>query len=421
MLGRLDSVVSMRGMLLALLPALATLPAAPAAGTSDRGCEDIYPAMALGPFPADAATTTPLFYASEESANGSFAVHWTGLACGRKDVSVTAEYSDRPGSATENGDYLVPEEQRTPPVCESGCPTDATITFPLVNDLVIEPPVEALSIELSNPVGGSLDPPSTSPFVLVDDDGVTDRVGLDELQYGLSETYPTLSVAVWRGGPAAAAVEVPYSLDPGPAASATPGADYQVTSPNPLVFAPGDRVELVTLSIINDDAREGDETAQLSLGTPTGAELASPTTKVLTIADNEESIAPTSRLHHPRNGWTYPPDDYRIREIHVFTNDEGGAEVVRAELALRSNLRGGGCAWYGGKRFRPGSCDRERWLPLQELEPDFYFIRMRELPTSARGSITSYTAFTRALDGAGNLERDFQKGRNRNTFDVGRD
>jgi hypothetical protein len=50
-------------------------------------------------------------------------------------------------------------------------------------------------------------------------------------------------------------------------------------------------------------------------------------------------------------------------------------------------------------------------------EPDFFFIRMPALQPS-RGTIETYTAFSRATDGAGNKEQRFEKGRNANTFDI---
>jgi hypothetical protein len=39
------------------------------------------------------------------------------------------------------------------------------------------------------------------------------------------------------------------------------------------------------------------------------------------------------------------------------------------------------------------------------------------LPESV-GAIASYRAYARAFDGAGNVERRFQRGRNANTFEV---
>lgn len=385
---------------------------------ASQGCSDTYPAMALGPFPEE--TSAPLFYGSDTSASGEFNVRWTGLSCGR-DLRVDAEYADESGTATSPGDYVVPEGQRTPQVCESstnspGCPQEAEITFPVTNDLAPEQVTESFTIVLSNPMGGSLDPPSSAPFVLVDGDGAT-RVAFDELAYPGSESASTLAVAVWRAGPATAETQVPYEVRPATEEPAT-GADYAVTSSNPLVFAAGDRVEIITLAIVNDTIPEPTEGLELALGTPTGATPATPSTKVLTITDNEESAKPESRLHHPRNGRTYAVGDYKLREIHVFTKDTGGSGVVRAELALRRTMRGGGCVWYTGKRFRRGRCGEERWLSMRSYGPGLFARRVSELEPSVGTWIASYTAYSRAVDGAGNVEGNLDRGRNANTFEV---
>ena len=139
---------------------------------ASQGCADTYPAMALGPFPAEAPTSTPLFFAADDAGSGTFSVRWTGLSCGR-DLRVDAEYGDEPGTATSPDDYLMPDGQRTPQVCESsnnspGCPQQAAVSFPLPSDLAPEQVTEDFAIVLSNPMGGSLDPPSTAAFVLVD-------------------------------------------------------------------------------------------------------------------------------------------------------------------------------------------------------------------------------------------------------------
>ena len=388
----------------------------PIPASAAASCADIYLAMSLGPFPADAPASTLLFYAAE-TAGGSFTVRFTGLVCSEdQDTGITAEYSDSPGSAQEGLDYVIPEGQRTPMVCQSRCPSRASVSFPLMNDPDEEPVVERLTIELRNPSAGSLDPPSSAPFLIVDDDGAADRVGLDDLPYSSGETEGLLAVPVWRAGPAAGTVRVPYTVGSG---SASPDTDFRVTSPNPLTFGPGDRVELVTLAIENDRADEEEETVELALGTPEGATLAAPGTKVVRILDASTSQgALQSRLHHPRQGRTYSADDFRVREIHVFTEGPGGAAVAKAHVALRSNLRGRGCAWLTGKRFRPGPCGNPRWIDLKSYEPDFFYVRLRPLRPS-RGTIKSYTAFSRALD-AGIVERSFAKGRNENTFEVKR-
>jgi hypothetical protein len=136
-----------------------------------------------------------------------------------------------------------------------------------------------------------------------------------------------------------------------------------------------------------------------------------------TITDNEETIPPTSSLHHPNQGKKYRASHYLIREIHIFTQDQGGAGVTAAEFALRRNMKNKSCQWWTGKRFRKGDCEKERWLETDIYETDFYFIRLKELEPSV-GKVRDYTAFSQAIDGARNVESGFEVGRNANTFEI---
>jgi len=136
-----------------------------------------------------------------------------------------------------------------------------------------------------------------------------------------------------------------------------------------------------------------------------------------TITDNEESFPPSSSLHHPNQGKKYSPSKFLIREIHIFTTDEGGAGTVAAEFALRRNMKNRSCGWWTGKKFKNGKCDAERWLKTEQYETDFFYIRMPELPASV-GKVKNYTAYSRAIDGAKNVEGDFEVGRNANTFEI---
>jgi hypothetical protein len=45
---------------------------------------------------------------------------------------------------------------------------------------------------------------------------------------------------------------------------------------------------------------------------------------------------------------------------------------------------------------------------------------MKQLKPSVKTKIKNYTAFSRAIDGAGNVEKDFTKKRNANTFEIRR-
>jgi hypothetical protein len=76
---------------------------------------------------------------------------------------------------------------------------------------------------------------------------------------------------------------VPYSTSDG---TALADLDYAAAS-GTLTFSSGETSKTFTVPILNDNLTEGGQTIHLELGTPTGAWLASPSTAVLTIADND--------------------------------------------------------------------------------------------------------------------------------------
>jgi hypothetical protein len=416
----------MNGKAASLLVASLALALPPAADARPaRACGDIYPSMALGPLPPE-AETTPFFYGVEES-SGSFSVHFTGIDCGFR-LETTAAYMASPGSAGVT-DYTLPPD-RTKPVCgtpKDGCPSQQSVLFALSADTEVEPVVESFTISLSDPqVNGNpnpfaLSPPSSAAFLIVDADDPT-RVAFDELLYSRSETYSALTVPVWRAGPLHSAATVPFTVRPGPGTPATEGEDYSVASSSPLTFAVGDPVEVISLSIVNDKVSEPEETVELTLQPPAGAALATPSSKIVTIQDNEENAPPTSRFHHPRHRWKYKKSDYRIREFHVFAHDEeGGSGVVAAEIAVRRNLENGKCAWKTKKGWQKKDCSNRHWLPTKYSPVgDLFYYRMPELKSSVGTRIKNYTAFSRSIDGARNVEKEFAEKRNANTFEIKR-
>jgi hypothetical protein len=173
-------------------------------------------------------------------------------------------------------------------------------------------------------------------------------------------------------------------------------------------------MKLIPIQVIDDAEQEPKETVDVSIS---GDGVEDPKSVTFTITDNEEGFPPSSRLHHPRQHWKYAASDYRIREVHVFTEDTGGAGVIAAEFALRRNMKDKSCAWFTGKKFKKGKCDHVRWLKTGQYETDFYYIKVPELTPSV-GSIRDYTAYSRAIDGAHNIEATLEVGRNDNTFEV---
>ena len=131
---------------------------------------------------------------------------------------------------------------------------------------------------------------------------------------------------------------------------------------------------------------------------------------------------PSSKFHHPKHRGVYPREDYRIRELHVYAADNhGGQGVTSAEAAVRRTSKNGSCAWWDGKQFVPGDCATPTWLEMPAYDRGyFYYYRLPSLkPSNGRKTkVQEYTAFARATDAAGNVEGEFEDGRNVNSFDI---
>jgi hypothetical protein len=176
-------------------------------------------------------------------------------------------------------------------------------------------------------------------------------------------------------------------------------------------------MKTIELQVVNDSAAEGDETLRVELS---GGAVGGISSTRVTIVDNESDFAaPRSRLHHPKHDRTYRRTDYRLREIHVFTNDDPSG-VVTAEMALRKKKRSGACAWWGRSGFVAGPCGSPRWIGMEQVNPSFYLFRLPKLKPSIGTPVKNYTMYSRAADGAGNVESAMRVGKNANRFEVSR-
>jgi hypothetical protein len=353
------------------------------------------------------------FYLGPEPDTGqnpaAFIVRLTG---GCEDF-MGASYDQANGTAVEPGDY-----QRTPGTVGELVPRDDTKDqlrhVPVNEDSSTESIVEAAQIFLHSPVNAALSSPSSAPLYIVDTDGDT-RVGFDPDPYSQSETFAPVRIPVFLAGLATGGT-VSYSIEPSGASPATPGADFTGPTSGALTYAAGERMKTIDLSLVNDDQGEGPEEVTINV-----SGLGPATSTTFTIVDNEESVSPTSRFHHPRHKWKYKKSDYRIREFHIFAKDEGGSGVVASELALRRTLKNGKCAWLTKSGWQKKDCQNRTWLPTKYDDAgQLFYYRMKQLKSSVKTKIKNYTAFSRAIDGAGNLEKDFIQKRNDNTFEIKR-
>jgi hypothetical protein len=104
--------------------------------------------------------------------------------------------------------------------------------------------------------------------------------------YTVSEGAPTLEITVTRtGGSGAASVEISTV-----AGTASERNDFTLISRR-LYFSAGETTKTVRLSVIDDFRIEGDETLTVTLSDPFNASLGAPSSAVVTITDNDSSVA----------------------------------------------------------------------------------------------------------------------------------
>ena len=397
----------------AVLPALAVAATLLIGVGPSLACASNHINVNLTGFPGE-AVTRPLYWVVEGQGPGRFYVRVFGTTCDGTTVDINYDVQSR--TATTPEDYNPTSGTITivnGPGHQDTQSRDVTING--VTPLGQEPPVEAAEVVLSSASNARLIYPSSAPLFIIEDDGPLSQVSLADGPYSQSESQGPGGVAVFRGGNASNPETVNYTISPGAVSPATPGSDFNAATSGQVTFAAGDRAELIPLTIVDDATREGIETFTVSIS---GVPVTGTSSITFSIFDNEENKPPTSQLHHPKEQLRYPVDDYRIREIHVFTADTGGSGVKDAELAIRQNRKDGSCQWYTGKGgFEVGDCAKERWLSMSLYQPDFFLRAIDRFPGSA-GRILDYTAFSRAIDHAGNVEQTFDTGRNKNNFEI---
>lgn len=281
--------------------------------------------------------------------------------------------------------------------------------------------LETVNLQLSNPSSGAVVAyPDDAVLTIVDDDGPS-RISFEFASYSTFENRSSLLVRVIRSGTTGALASVTVRTAPG---SAVAGDDYTHTEKK-IEFSVEGRYGTVTIPLLNDTTVEGSETFSVQLSGATGAELMPPSTATVTLLDDDSATtpdneAPYTAFHQPLHAHTYSARN--LQDFIVFMQDnDGGSGMDRVQLAIRKNLSSGGCRWWTGSDFVRRACDDKTWsnTPASEYSETTVFSLGRKLNPSTRGSgIKSYTAFSRGWDNVGNKQTVFDKGQNKNTFEI---
>ncbi len=217
----------------------------------------------------------------------------TVLRTGTAATNTTVAYSTVALTATAGSDYTAASGTLTFATNE----TSKNIVITLLNNSVVESD-ETFRVILSSPTGGPvLGPKNSADVTVVDDDiGVT----LAGATASVSEGGTNIILTVTRSGGLTNTVEVDYATSD---LSATAGADY-TTATGTLTFTNGVTTQTITVTVADDSDVETNETFKVTLSNATGgATIVSPTNTVVTIIENDSSLAfTTNAVSPPENG-----------------------------------------------------------------------------------------------------------------------
>ena len=158
------------------------------------------------------------------------------------------------------------------------------ILIPILNNS-LKQPNRTFRVTLSNPVGVTLVTQRTATLTIVDND---QGFQFELASYSVAEDAGVARINVLRGtDDTNSAVSVNFATTD---LTATKGLDYAGIT-NTLSFAPGEKIKLVTVPILNDGVKESSKNFRVTLSNPTGgAVLGSRTTATVTILDNDPGL-----------------------------------------------------------------------------------------------------------------------------------
>ena len=198
---------------------------------------------------------------------------------GGKHGGVTVDYATSNGTATAGADYTAASGTLT----FGAGQTSRTFAVATIQDKAAEGP-ETLTLTLSNPDGGADLGASSVATVLIKDN--EPKVRFSAAAYRVGENAGTAKITVVRAGNTAGEVTVDYAATAG-TASAGPGGDFTEVA-GTLTFGPGQVSRSFKVPILDDSVVDGLKTVILQLTNPSpNAWLATPSTAVLTITDND--------------------------------------------------------------------------------------------------------------------------------------
>ncbi len=301
---------------------------------------------------------------------------------GESSTPVTVAYNTSDGIATAGSDYNAASGTLT----FSANETSKTVTVNVIGDTIYEGD-ETFRLVLSSPGGATLDSNTSSATAVILNDDAVPTVSISNLSHLEGDTGLTPFVfTVTLSNAASQSVSVQYATQDGTAKAAS---DYNATS-GTLTFAAGETSKTVTVQVIGDLLKEGNETFSVVLSNPSIVTLGN-ATGVGTIQDESSDS-------------TVIPDSTIMGKVFVDSNGDGTQSGLEKSLAgIEVNLTGAATrstttaadGSYGFGKLIPGTYTVTFVLPSQYKSGSAVL-------GNAGGSKTT-NGFTLTIDAAGGV------------------
>jgi hypothetical protein len=241
---------------------------------------------------------------------------------------ITVQWTTADGTATSPADYTAAEGALTFATAATGSALTQQLTVAIEDDNLNEND-EAFTVTLSDAGGmGALIATGSATVTITD-----------------NEATPVLSIADATAAEDRRMIRFPVTLNPGSGAEVTvdyattdgtaaAGSDFTAVTGGTLTFAPGATARMISISLIDDEVDEADETFTVTLSNASSnAELASDPAAQGTIRGEPRDRGRRGscgdpqqlrdrRLHHCRAA--HLGDDSQRRELHDGVDRDGG-------------------------------------------------------------------------------------------------
>ncbi|MEM6568333.1 MAG: Calx-beta domain-containing protein [Planctomycetota bacterium] len=226
--------------------------------------------------PPTVSFSTPTSVAVETDAAVAIGVELSAVSAFDVTVPVTTG-----GTATDGVDYTWTPAIVTIPAGDMSGTVDVTPT----DDADVEG-TEVATFTLGAPSGATLGAQVTHDLQLVDDDGTPRVVAFQSASSSADEDAGVVSIVVEREDLSAQPLVVPVTV----AGTATDTVDFDLLTPSVTIPVGALQVS-AQVDLIDDTELEPAETVELTLGTPTGADLGATVVHTLTIQDDDPITA----------------------------------------------------------------------------------------------------------------------------------